>query len=425
MNIGQLRKKVSEMYKYRKENGVTIIGNVPKSPSRFIHNLRKAQCEKMIDNFTIVFSSEISPKKVVWEGKKDAEAPKMEAEIDAKAPKMEAEIDAEIEELPPVKLNKDREYVTSNGLISSSELASDLNIDTINSNINSVNELAKKAYENSKNGSQSISIKVGSAPKVELKNEHLHPLYERILFHLEIDKNVYLYGASGAGKTTIAYQVAKAFNLPDIAVLSCSAGMSESMILGVSIPNVTTGVPVYITTQFLKVWENGGVILLDEFDALDGNVGVMLNSGLADGNIPVPRRQENPIAKRHPNCYVIGAGNTDGSGNGSRQYAGRNKLDGATLNRFTLLKFGYDTKLEKKLSGGHNDVYKSLNKLRKSVNQFELQRVISTRDFLRLGKWRAMGKGLDYCLNAVTESWTQFETDKVNLQGIISEFTRV
>ena len=135
----------------------------------------------------------------------------------------------------------------------------------------------------------------------------------------------------------------------------------------------------------------------------------------------VPNRVENPTAYRHKDCYVLSAGNTDGAGNGSRLYAGRNKLDGATLDRFTSLRFNYDSKLEKKLSGGHVMLNKALKRLRKNVDSYEINRVISTRAFLKCSKWISGGKDLKYCLDTICESWTEFEVEKAELSNIITE----
>ena len=268
------------------------------------------------------------------------------------------------------------------------------------------------------NGISEITINIDKNPPVKLKGEHLHPAFENILFHLKHDKNVYLYGSAGAGKTTTAIQASKALGLDNFACYSCSAGMSEGMITGRLLFDGT-----FFNTEFVDIWENGGLILLDEFDAIDGNMAVLMNSALANGILHVPNRKEKPTASRHKDTYVIGAGNTDGAGNGSRIYAGRNKLDGATLDRFTSLKFDYDKKLEKKLAGNNKMLILALNQLRKAVTDFELNRVVSTRAFLKCASWLSGGKDLKYCLETLTQSYTEFELEKVDLKTIIKNCT--
>ena len=310
-----------------------------------------------------------------------------------------------------------RQYVTTTGTVKSEEMYKDLGLDIIEGFLGKCADKAEKALEMAKNAdggiNGDITIKIGDMPKVSLNDEHLHPAFDRVLFHLVNDKNVYLYGSAGAGKTTMAHQVAKALKSERFACYSCTAGMSESMITGKCLFNGE-----YFSTEFVEIVKNGGLVLLDEFDAIDGNLGVYLNSFLANGILQTSNNREEPSVKRHPDCYIIGAGNTDGNGNGSRIYSGRNKLDGATLDRFTAIKFEYDAKLEKKLSGGHNDLYKSLNKLRKRVDDYEINRVVSTRAYLKLGKWMSAGKDLKYCLDTLTESWTEFEIEKVELVSL-------
>ena len=36
----------------------------------------------------------------------------------------------------------------------------------------------------------------------------------------------------------------------------------------------------YFSTEFVEIVKNGGLVLLDEFDAIDGNLGVYLNAFL-------------------------------------------------------------------------------------------------------------------------------------------------
>ena len=111
--------------------------------------------------------------------------------------------------------------------------------------------------------------------------------------------------------------------------------MSESQILGRLVPAGENGQFVFLSTQFLDAYENGGVFLFDEIDAADPNVLLVINSALANGHLSVPSRHEKPTAARHPDFICIAAANTFGHG-ADRQYVGRNQLDESTLDRFRI-----------------------------------------------------------------------------------------
>ena len=435
--------KRKEVCRLLKDKKLEQHGIKPKQPSKVIYNLKAEQLDRILRYQVIRWDELQDVISRIWgndtsddgeNGKpngnsdeNDGEKPANSDESGDEIPEIQAD-KRWTDEIPEIKADTSRQYVTTNGMVSAQEIAEDLNLSEFAKKVGLGFELANdkmsilqgivdqavKASEDNI-GIGEIVINIDDSPPVIFEDEHLHPAFERILFHLKADKNVYLFGSAGAGKTTSAIQAQKALGLEKFACYSCTAGMSEGLITGRLLFDGS-----FFDTEFNNIWENGGLILLDEFDAIDGNLAVVLNSALANGILHVPNRKSKPMALRHKDCYVLGAGNTDGCGNGSRIYAGRNKLDGATLDRFTAIKFEYDSKLEKKLSGGQTMLFKALNKVRKAVDTYEINRVVSTRAFLKCAKWMSGGKDLDYCLNTLTESWTEFELEKVDLSGIIS-----
>ena len=171
--------------------------------------------------------------------------------------------------------------------------------------------------------------------------------------------NVMLVGPAGSGKTTLGAKVAEALKLPFGAV-NCTAGMSEGHLTGRSRPKLS-GKDLFVKTKFLECYENGGVFLLDELDAADSNLLLVINTALANGYCNVPNRDSNPVALRHQDFVCIGTANTVGRG-GDRMYVGRNQLDAATLDRFQIgmLNVSYSMEVEEviaatyaKLANGH------------------------------------------------------------------------
>lgn len=206
----------------------------------------------------------------------------------------------------------------------------------------------------------------------------VHPAIERIVQLAQARKNIFLPGPSGCGKSHLARQVAEALDLR-FGCISCSAGMSESQLLGRMVPTGDHGQFEFLTTQFLECYENGGVFLFDEIDAADSNVLLVINSALANGHLSVPSRHDNPVATRHPDFVCIAAANTWGRG-ADRQYVGRNELDEATIDRFRIgcVPMDYDESLEAQLCPDA-DLRGRLQTYRRRVQENRLERIVSTR----------------------------------------------
>ena len=77
--------------------------------------------------------------------------------------------------------------------------------------------------------------------------------------------NTLMVGPSGCGKTFVASKVAESLSL-DFASISCSVGMSESMLSGWLLPVGSGSKFEYVPSQFVQMYENGGIFLLDELD---------------------------------------------------------------------------------------------------------------------------------------------------------------
>ena len=249
---------------------------------------------------------------------------------------------------------------------------------------------------------------------VEIKGEqHYHASFDKTLRLASVRQNILIVGPAGCGKTKMAHQVADALSLP-FGMISCSAGMSENQLTGWLLPTGDNGRFEYNPSGFVKAYENGGVFLLDEIDAADENTLLVINAALANGHMSIPQRTDKPIALRHPDFVVIAAANTFGHG-ADMVYAGRNKLDGATLDRFRagVVKMDYDTKMEKKLVD--SEVLEWCLDVRRKINELRLRRVMSTRVMLDFTKQKTQ---LDMTLDDFKESyfsdWTKDELSKIN-----------
>ena len=188
----------------------------------------------------------------------------------------------------------------------------------------------------------------------EVTDETPHEKLHDVLTFLTLFKQAMIVGPTGSGKSTLAKQAASAFKLR-FGSFSCNMEASKSELIGFANLNG------YITPQFLDFYENGGVFLIDEYDAMSANIAVVLNAAFdRTGQISVPNRMEKPIAKKHPEFYCILAGNTWGSG--SVEFQGREMQDMALLDRFKLCRvfIDYDAAIEKGIAGEHYNWFKSI-----------------------------------------------------------------
>jgi hypothetical protein len=173
-----------------------------------------------------------------------------------------------------------------------------------------------------------------------------HPMAETLLMACTARKpdghhiNVWIAGPAGSGKTYAAKQIAESLGL--------SFGFHGAMTMAHELTGFVDAGGHYHETQFVKLYRDGGLCLLDEVDAGSSEALLALNGALANGLMSLPNGQ---IITRHADFVCIAAANTWGSG-ATAEYVGRAKIDSAFLDRFgARLAWGYDEKLERDTSG--------------------------------------------------------------------------
>ncbi|GAA4464276.1 hypothetical protein GCM10023189_43330 [Nibrella saemangeumensis] len=204
--------------------------------------------------------------------------------------------------------------------------------------IEQLNRDVELLAKDQKKAVQTIEVKVNDKKPVKVEGL-VHSQFENIVKHLAIRDNLLLVGAAGSGKTTACEQAANALEL-DFYCQSVCAQTSKAELLG-----YMSATGQYISTQFRQAYEFGGVFVLDEIDAGNPNVIAVLNSALANGYCAFA----DGMIKKHKDFVLVACANTFGTG-ADRSYVGRNQLDAATLDRFSILEFQYDEKLEKQLA---------------------------------------------------------------------------
>jgi len=182
---------------------------------------------------------------------------------------------------------------------------------------------------------QVTHISVGNRPEPVKIAGVLHNRFEDILQTVSAGVHAYLVGSAGTGKSTIGKQVADSLNVP-FASKSVSGQTPESSLVG-----YMAGGGNYVGTEFRRIFEFGGVFLLDEVDNGNPNVLNVLNSALANDSMAFA----DGMVSRHENFVAIATANTYGNG-ATAEYVGRNPIDKAFLNRFATIDIDIDERVE-------------------------------------------------------------------------------
>lgn len=180
-------------------------------------------------------------------------------------------------------------------------------------------------------------------------------------------KNIMLVGEAGSGKTHLCSMVAKALGLT-FYPMSVGLQTTKSDLLGFI--NATGG---YVTSPVREAFEKGGVLLLDEFDSAHAGVVTIINSLLANGHCSFPDK----VVMKHPKFVCIVACNTYGHG-ANIDYVGRNRLDGATLDRFVTVHVGYDEQLERALTK-NDGWFNIIQHIRRNIEKQGIKMIVSPR----------------------------------------------
>jgi hypothetical protein len=175
-----------------------------------------------------------------------------------------------------------------------------------------------------------------------------HSAFPTLLELVASGQHTYLPGPPGTGKSHAAEQVAEALGW-EFASLSLGPTTPESRLWGGRDANNNFHEPdfVRLARYAMDHPDGGAVFCLDELD--NGHAGIIAtaNSAMANGWFSAPN---NDRIKWGRNFVIVGAANTFGTGP-TAEFAGRNRLDAATLDRFSYLPWDTDLGMESALVG--------------------------------------------------------------------------
>ncbi|UBM12725.1 AAA family ATPase [Cupriavidus metallidurans] len=155
-----------------------------------------------------------------------------------------------------------------------------------------------------------------------------------VLLGLELNKNVYVYGFHGTGKTSLVEQLCARTNRPLIRVQH-SIGIEESHIVGQW--TVKGGQTVWNPGLLQLAMRNGWVYLADEWDIAQPGV-LSIYRPVLEGKALVIKEadDENRITIPHPAFRFIASGNTNGSGDETGMYQGTMMQAAPDMDRFPI-----------------------------------------------------------------------------------------
>lgn len=202
-----------------------------------------------------------------------------------------------------------------------------------------------------------------------------HTKFEYIYKVVNHGLPVLLLGEAGTGKSTICEQVAEKLGR-QFSAIGLTKQTSKNDIIGFISINGN-----YIASQFRKAYEEGHLFLLDELDAADPNVLLVLNT-LENGYIAFP----DGIVHGHKDFRLVATANPQ---NEHSIYTGRSKLDFSTLNRYYKIALDRDSKLEEKLTS--KAIAAKVDSARTFLKTQGSSIVVTMRDTIRISQLTDLG----------------------------------
>lgn len=225
-----------------------------------------------------------------------------------------------------------------------------------------------------------IEVKFPEAPKTPEKPGKIrHAEFDTIKTCIENDIPVYLVGDAGTGKNHTLQDIAEEMGLDFYFTNSIQ---QEYKITGF----IDAGGKFH-ETEFYQAFTKGGVFFLDEMDASIPEVLVLLNAAIANRYFEFPGMGK---VDAHKDFRVVAAGNTVGSG-ANELYTGRLVLDSATLDRFVVIEFDYDKRVELNLAKGNTDLVNFIRSLRQFCKDNGIRGTFSYRMISSVVKLEAAG----------------------------------
>lgn len=235
-----------------------------------------------------------------------------------------------------------------------------------------------KVVDNIKAEMELNGIKKPAIPEAPTGAIH-HVKYNEIKACMECGIPVYLAGPAGSGKNHTVEQIADE--------MGWEFYFSNSVQQEYKLTGFIDAGGKYHETEFYKACtsDNECVFFLDEMDASIPDVLVLLNAAIANGYFEFPNGR---VDLKH--VHFVAAGNTVGNG-ADEEYTGRMVLDQATLDRFAIIEFDYDIRVEMAISKNNSELVSFVRQLRYDAKSKGIRATFSLRCITMVTKLEKQG----------------------------------
>lgn len=247
---------------------------------------------------------------------------------------------------------------------------------------NSMTHLAYRIDELEKRAP--IQINIPAHTPIQIDPNSCHEAYPKLIKYLQINRRVILVGSAGTGKSMAVKNAAEALGVQFYLVPPVT--MSHELI------GHRDAQGVFHETPLFQAYTKGGLCLLDEADASLPDALLCANP-ILDGNGFATFGDGN-LHAQHPDFFAVFNMNTDGNG-ATMQYAGRNRLDGATVARFGVrIQWNVDPRIERAMCAGQDQWYQVIQSVRAFMEQRQIVDVNATPRHAKTGA-ALLNAGLD------------------------------
>lgn len=201
--------------------------------------------------------------------------------------------------------------------------------------------------------------------------------FEDMAQSLHDNNNVMLSGDAGTGKGFQCRTYAKMNNMEFYQV---NAIQDKYELTGFIDANGKFVKTTFYNACYAAAVENKKVLFMfDEFDCSLKEVIKIFNEFLNTKEFEFPNGEKLDCSK---NMLIVAGCNTLGTG-ASQKYIGE-KLDKSTLDRFSIIMTGYDTKLELAMTGNNTELVEFYDEFRKIVNKYDIEFEVTYRSLQKI-----------------------------------------